>query len=89
MRRSRKPVWAISPSGVRIPPSPSAVRSITRVIDGVTEMTGLIADPAHLQALLKRIAGLGLTLRSLIGVDTESLETAQPETDLDTTSKGP
>jgi hypothetical protein len=22
MRRSRKPVWAISPSGVRIPPSP-------------------------------------------------------------------
>ena len=57
--------------------------------DGVTEMTGLIVDPAHLQALLKRIAGLGLTLRSLIRVDAEHLETALPETGLDTTLKGP
>jgi hypothetical protein len=57
--------------------------------DGVTEMTGVIVDPAHLQALLKRIAGLGLTLRSLIRVDTGNLETGQPEMDLDTTSKGP
>jgi hypothetical protein len=33
--------------------------------DGVTDITGQITDPAHLQGLLERIAGLGLTLHSL------------------------
>ena len=31
--------------------------------DGITEITGGIIDPAHLQGLLERIAGLGLTLQ--------------------------
>ena len=33
--------------------------------DGITEITGEIIDPSHLQGLLERIAGLGLTLHSL------------------------
>jgi hypothetical protein len=37
--------------------------------DGITELTGLIIDPAHLQGLFERIAGLGLTLYSLNPLD--------------------
>lgn len=37
--------------------------------DGITELTGSIIDPAHLQGLLERIAGLGLTLYSLTPLD--------------------
>ena len=33
--------------------------------DGITEITGEIIDPSHLQGLMERIAGLGLTLHSL------------------------
>ena len=33
--------------------------------DGETEIVGPIIDPSHLQGLLARIAGLGLTLHSL------------------------
>ena len=40
--------------------------------DGVTEMTGPITDQSHLQGLLQRIAGLGLTLQSLTELDPES-----------------
>ena len=40
--------------------------------DGITELTGSIIDPAHLQGLLERIAGLGLTLRSVTPLDTEN-----------------
>jgi hypothetical protein len=39
--------------------------------DGVTDITGQITDPAHLQGLLERIAGLGLTLHSLTPVETD------------------
>ena len=42
--------------------------------DGTTEITGPIIDPAHLQGLLERIAGLGLTLRSLTPLDTDDPE---------------
>jgi len=46
--------------------------------DGVTEITGRIIDPSHLQGLLERIAGLGLTLHSLAPVDAE--DPARPRT---------
>ena len=68
----------------------SAFEGMTvRSHDGVTEMTGLIAGPAQLQGVLKRIDGLGLTLRSLARVDTKDVETAPPEINLDTDSEGP
>ena len=46
--------------------------------DGITEITGEIIDPSHLQGLLERIAGLGLTLQSLTPLDTENGEAAAP-----------
>ncbi len=39
--------------------------------DGLTEITGSIIDQSHLQGLLERIAGLGLTLHSVTPVDGE------------------
>jgi hypothetical protein len=45
-----------------------------RAHDGETEITGPIIDPAHLQGLLERIAGLGLTLHSLTPLKTENAE---------------
>ena len=45
-----------------------------RAYDGKTEITGPIIDQSHLQGLLQRIAGLGLTLRSLTPLDTETAE---------------
>jgi hypothetical protein len=48
---------------------------------GVTEITGLIIDPSHLQGVLERIAGLGLKLRSLTTVeDRETLSSAASTT---------
>ena len=44
--------------------------------DGITEITGRIIDQAHLQGLLERIAGLGLTLHSLSPLDAENGEVA-------------
>jgi hypothetical protein len=47
--------------------------------DGETEITGPIIDQSHLQGLLERIAGLGLTLHSLNPLETANAETgAQP-----------
>ena len=47
--------------------------------DGETEIIGPIIDPSHLQGLLERIAGLGLTLHSLTPLKTETAEPdAQP-----------
>ena len=40
--------------------------------DGTTQITGPIIDPAHLYGLLERVAGLGLTLRSVIPLDAEN-----------------
>lgn len=40
--------------------------------DGTTEITGPIIDPAHLQGLLERVTGLGLTLRSINPLDAEN-----------------
>ena len=49
--------------------------------DGETEITGPIIDPSHLQGLLERIAGLGLTLHSLTPLETENGESdPQPHT---------
>jgi hypothetical protein len=49
--------------------------------DGETEIVGPIIDPSHLQGLLERIAGLGLTLHSLTPLKTETAEPdAQPHT---------
>jgi len=44
--------------------------------DGVTDITGAVIDPSHLQGLLERIAGLGLALHSVIPVETEDAEAA-------------
>jgi hypothetical protein len=60
--------------------------------DGITEMTGSIVDSAHLEGLVERIAGLGLTLRSLTPVDTGSVQPATslpPSTEHHKSSKGP
>ena len=40
--------------------------------DGITEITGDIIDPSHLQGLLDRIANLGLTLHSVNPLDTDN-----------------
>ena len=37
--------------------------------DGITELTGSIIDPAHLEGLLERIAGLGSLVDSLTPLD--------------------
>ena len=42
--------------------------------NGTTEITGPIIDPSHLQGLLGRIAGLGLTLHSVTPLETENAE---------------
>ena len=39
--------------------------------DGITEISGPIIDPSHLQGVMDRISGLGLTLRSLAPLNTE------------------
>jgi hypothetical protein len=63
--------------------------------DGVTEIKGPIVDPSHLQGLLERIASLGLSLRSVVPLETTSSEavhatTNQPNrTDRSTNPKGP
>ena len=69
-----------------------------RAHGGETEITGPVIDPSALQGLLARIAGLGLTLRSLTPLDTETAEAdpwprRQPagvgDTDPARVSKGP
>ena len=42
--------------------------------DGETEIVGPITDQSHLQGLLARIAGLGLTLHSVIELETGQAE---------------
>ena len=46
--------------------------------DGITEISGQIIDSAHLQGLLERIAGLGLTLHSVTPLETENGEASAP-----------
>jgi hypothetical protein len=45
-----------------------------RAHDGETEITGTIIDQSHLQGLLERIAGLGLTLHSLTPLEPKNAE---------------
>ena len=45
-----------------------------RAHDGETELIGPVIDRAHLDGLLARIAGLGLTLRSLNPLEAENAE---------------
>ena len=45
--------------------------------DGMTEITGEIIDPSHLQGLLERIAGLGLSLHSVTPLDEAESEAAR------------
>ena len=77
----------MSPSRYRIvidgelgPRFASAFDGMTlRAHDGETEITGRIIDQSHLQGLLERIAGLGLTLHSLTPLATEDAGSdAQP-----------
>jgi hypothetical protein len=42
--------------------------------DGITEITGPVRDPAHLQGVLERIAGLGLTLHSVASAPSAEVE---------------
>jgi hypothetical protein len=49
--------------------------------NGTTEIVGPIIDPAHLQGLLERVAGLGLTVHSVTRLETEDAEAdGQPQT---------
>ena len=43
--------------------------------DGITEITGPIVDPSQLRGVIDRIAGLGLTLRSLAPLGPDSGQT--------------
>ena len=43
-----------------------------RAHNGETEIIGPIIDPSHLQGLLERIAGLGLTLHSVNPLEAEN-----------------
>ena len=45
---------------------------------GITELTGGISAPSHLQGLPERIASLGLTPQSLNPLDTENGEADAP-----------
>ena len=45
-----------------------------RAHDGITEIGGPLRDPAHLQGVLERIAGLGLTLHSVTSVPSPKAE---------------
>lgn len=47
--------------------------------DGITEITGEIIDPAHLNGLLERIAGLGLEVHSLTPLDASGAASDTPE----------
>src|ERR1022692_2804962 len=51
MRRSRKPVWAFSPSGVRIPPSPLTERRIPA--DAWTAERPAVGVPAEFESQLR------------------------------------
>jgi hypothetical protein len=42
--------------------------------DGMTEINGRVVDSSQLLGLVERIAGLGLTLRSLTRLDSEGAE---------------
>ena len=46
--------------------------------NGTTEITGPIIDSSRLQGLLERIAGLGLTLRSLNPLETKQAQADAP-----------
>jgi hypothetical protein len=46
---------------------------------GITEITGSIIDPSHLQGLLERIARLGLKLRSVTPLDAEAATQPQKQ----------
>ncbi|MGZ6590232.1 MAG: hypothetical protein ACXVH3_39080 [Solirubrobacteraceae bacterium] len=60
-------------TGERGPRYASAFDGMTvRAHDGETDITGPIIDQSHLQGLIERIAGLGLTLRSLTPLETEN-----------------
>ena len=49
--------------------------------NGETDITGPIIDPSHLQGLLERIVGLGLTVHSLNPLEAENAEAgAQTQT---------
>lgn len=45
--------------------------------DGVTEITGEIIDPSHLQGLIARVTNLGLTLYSLTPLEQADNDTRQ------------
>lgn len=47
---------------------------------GRTEITGAIIDQSHLQGLLERVSGLGLTLYSISPLDNETGESGAPAT---------
>ena len=51
-----------------------------RAHNGETEISGPIIDPSHLQGLLERIAGLGLTLHSVNPLQTENTDADKPHT---------
>jgi hypothetical protein len=49
--------------------------------DGITEITGVITDASHLHGVLDRIAGLGLSLRSVTPLDIENAGAAATTTE--------
>ncbi len=65
-------VYRLVVSGELGPRYASAFEGMTvSTSGGKTEITGAIIDQSHLQGLLERVSGLGLTLRSITALDNE------------------
>jgi hypothetical protein len=57
----------------------SAFEDMTiRAHDGVTEITGEIIDPSHLQGLITRVTSLGLILHSITPLEQADSHTHDP-----------
>jgi hypothetical protein len=78
--RVSPPRYRIVIEGELRPRYASAFDGMTlRAHDGETESIGSIIDPSHLQGLLERIAGLGLTLHSLTPLEAEAGAQPHPQ----------
>ena len=65
-------VYRLVVNGELGPRYASAFEGMTiSIVGGKTEITGAIIDQSHLQGLLDRISGLGLTLYSVTPLDNE------------------
>jgi len=74
-------VYRLVVNGELGPRFASAFKGMTvAAASGKTEITGAIIDQSHLQGLLERVGGLGLTLGRISPLDSETGESGAPPT---------